>query len=481
MKNNWYLFRGLVLILPAIAVSAALIRCDRREKVVAEFGPHRITLEEFRPAYLEKMKRSQIFDSEQQRITFLHELISRRLLAGEAKALGMHHDAHLRYRIDAYRDWCMRQAHYTRVIEPRVRVDEEDIEETYGWMQEERRIRHLFAETQEQADSLYALLEKGTSFEILAARIFRSEPLAESGGDLGWVSWDQMAYDVAMAAFRQPIHSYTKPVRSNDGYHILEVTDWRKIPLITSEEYELNRKKARALLESKIGEKIAWEYLGAMMQGIPIRIYPQAVKAVGEKLRVIVAERAPSPWDAMHERPLGEAEAEALEAGLWDLRDEVMAVVGGEAVTVGEAIAALRYVPYDALYSSYKTALDFVFRDVALTREARRMGLGHDREVRLKTRLYEEDLLQLLLRRKCVREVAVGEAEVRALYEREGQSTYFGAPFDSVRSMMHERLVREKKDRCIPDFVNSRLDQMKVRLYPEIIHQYYDSVYRGQR
>jgi parvulin-like peptidyl-prolyl isomerase len=469
-KAIWILMAGGWLLLAG---------CSRKDPVVAEFGRHRITLAEFRLAYLNLIKQPNTFDSPKLREEFLDELIRRRLLAEEARRMGLDRDERLQLRIQAYRAKCLREAHFEAVIRPKVHTDERTLREAYQYFREKRRIKHLFAQTKSRADSLYRQLERGVPFDSLARVVFRDTVLARNGGDLGWVSWDQLDYDMAMTAFRLPLNQYSRPVRSQFGYHIVMVTGYEKAPIVTEAEYQNSRQKIKYLVEYKIGDKLASEYLDRLMRRKRIQVNPRLLEFVGSKLAPVV-RRPPSALDELQGRGLEEREISQVELSLWDARHEVLATVDGEPMTVGEFISSLAYVPRDALFRSYKTALDFALRDFAVTQEARRMGLERHPEVKRKVRLYEEYLLKVAMTRRLVRDVSVGDKEIEEYYESRKADLFRSVPLDSVRAYIRDRLMDEKRAQLLPQYVASLTRGMVIRKHPEVIHEYYRSVYRKE-
>lgn len=476
-KPNFFKFtkNNILLFLPGLIFISLHFNCSKEEAVVAKFGKHKITLTQFRTAYIDIIKQPTVFDSKKLREEFVDELIQRRLLAEQAEKMGLGNDERLQYRIEAYRDKCLRNAHFEQVIKPDIHTTEDETEQTYLYTQEQRQIRHLFTETKEQAEALYQRLEQGVAFEDLAAIVFNDSALAQSSGDLGWVQWEQLEYDLAMAAFKQPLHEYSKPIKSQFGYHIIQVINFKKNPMITRQQYELHRNKAKYLLESKKGEKTAGEYIREMMKDVDIQVRPAVMQQVGDRL-VRILNRKPAPTDQMNEMQLSEEEMVQLETNLWDIRHDVLAELNGKELTVGEFISALNYIPYDVIYKSYKSTLDFAFRDFVLTTEAREMGLASSPDVKLKTNLYEEYLLQSKLRRRLVKNTTVTEQETRSYYDDNKSSKYRNAPYDSVKNIIKEQLLIAKQQQAIPGYLEELSSDLEIEKYPELIHEYYDSV-----
>jgi len=134
--------------------------CSKNKiEIVAEIGNQQITLEEFRIAYLDVIKKPDAFDSPEFREKFLDELIASRLLAQEAEKRGYYDDEKLQYKVAAYKNKALREAHFEAVIRPQFSITEEDVQETYIFLQEERKISHLFTNTKREIDSVYFLLE----------------------------------------------------------------------------------------------------------------------------------------------------------------------------------------------------------------------------------------------------------------------------------------------------------------------------------
>ena len=447
---------------------------QNRQAAVAEIGNEKITLQEFWLAYLDYLKNPKVFDSPTVRENFLDELVRVKVLAREARREGKENDELLQYKIDAFRDKCMRDQHFERVIKPKIHVEEKDVEEAYLFTQEERRLSHLFFKTKGGADSAFDLLQRGAEFDSLAARLFADSALAHSGGDLGWVDWDQLEYDLGMTAFRLNPPFVSRPVKSSFGYHVLRVTDFRKKPLITRQEYLVHRRKAKSLLSWKLGDKYALDYIRDMFSHASIKLYPDVMGFVEKKLKDQF-KRKPSIVDQMSEVHLKEGEIRTVELNLWDARHEVMAQVNGKPYTVGDFVGALAYVPYAAIYSGFRTAFDYAVRDFLLTGEAQGMGLEQSESVQMKTSLYGDFLLQLALRRGLVRNVTVSEKDLKTYYSVHREELK-GATFEQARDFLKDFLLTKKKQEAVPDRYKSLTRNVVIKKHMKVINDYYDAV-----
>jgi foldase protein PrsA len=446
----------------------------KRQAVVAEIGSQKITLEEFWLGYLDYLKNPRVFDSPKLREEFLDELILAKVLAKEAEREGKGNDELLQYKIDAFRDKCLRDQHFERVIKPKIHIEEKDVEEAYSYTQEERRLSHLFFKTKAEADSAFDLLRHGAEFDSLAAHDFTDSVLAHSGGDLGWVDWDQLDYDLAMTAFRLDPPFVSRPVKSPFGYHILRVTDFKKKPLITQQEYLVHRRKAKYLLSWKLGDNYALEYIRDVFSHASIQLNPDVMEIVDKKLENQF-KRKPSIADQMSEVHLKEGEVRTVEMNLWDARHEVMATINGKPYTVGDFVGAMAYVPYAAVYNGFRTAFDYAVRDFLLTEEARSMGLDEEERVQMKAGLYRDFLLQLALRRELVRNVTVSEKDLQEYY-RAHRKELKGATFKQVHAFLKDFVLTKKKQQAVPDRFRMLTNNVVIKKHMKIINEYYDAV-----
>lgn len=449
--------------------------CSGPKDVVARFGDDVITLEEFKTAYINVLKQPNVFDSPALRKQFLNELIDRRLLAREAQRLGMSENPQITLRMQAFRDKCLRDEHYSKVIKPRIHTDEAEIRQVYAFMQEKRHLRHLFASTQPAADSLYRFLQQGVPFVELARHVFSDTLLSRNGGDLGWVYWDQLEYDLATTAFSLPVNEFSKPVASNYGYHILQVVDFQKTALISENEYQQGYQKAASLVESKHGEKLANEYITHLMKDKHIEVHPAAMQQVGKALQKIL-RRQPTYWDRMQEMQLTESEYVALNHSLANLQNQAMVEMDGRTVTVAQFIGALSYIPYGALQSSYKTAWDYAMRNFALTWDAEEKGLSQSPTVLMKTNLFKEYLLQMALRNQIIHNLQISETDLQDHYQRHKTDSYKDAGYRQVAEQVRRDVLEMKKRRALEEYLQKRKKDLAISLDISKIDSYYQEI-----
>ena len=84
--------------------------------------------------------------------------------------------------------------------------------------------RHLLVKTEEQCEALKKEIEGGADFAAIAKE-HSDCPSGEQGGDLGEFSPGQMVKEFDEVVFSGDLNTVLGPVKTQFGYHLLEVTD----------------------------------------------------------------------------------------------------------------------------------------------------------------------------------------------------------------------------------------------------------------
>lgn len=104
--------------------------------------------------------------------------------------------------------------------------------------------RHILVETEEEAQAVYQKLTTGKEdFAEVARTTSKDTGSGANGGDLGWFGKGAMVAEFEEAAFSQPIGEIGEPVKSEFGYHIIQVIARQELPL-TDSQYQQKKETA---------------------------------------------------------------------------------------------------------------------------------------------------------------------------------------------------------------------------------------------
>lgn len=83
--------------------------------------------------------------------------------------------------------------------------------------------RHLLVDSEAKCNEIKAQIEAGADFAAMAKK-YSSCPSSRDGGNLGEFSRGMMVPEFDTVVFSAPLNVVQSPVKTQFGYHLLEVT-----------------------------------------------------------------------------------------------------------------------------------------------------------------------------------------------------------------------------------------------------------------
>ena len=203
--------------------------------IVAKVGDYNLTLNEFERQYIRNNggEEAALKSTPEERKDFLNLLVKYHLKVQEARDLGYHKDPEVQTELNEYRDnlaepYLMERA----IIDP-------NVEELYERRKEEVRVAHILIRPitdtlgvtdtlamQKRVDSIFAALQAGEDFAVLAQRYSDDETTKKKGGDLYFFTAGMTvpAFDAAAYSLK-PGEVYQEPVETMFGWHIIKMIE----------------------------------------------------------------------------------------------------------------------------------------------------------------------------------------------------------------------------------------------------------------
>jgi foldase protein PrsA len=106
-----------------------------------------------------------------------------------------------------------------------IKVTEDELKDYYDTFKPEVKARHILVEDEKTAKEVKAKLDAGGKFEDLAKEYSKDPGSAANGGDLGWFGPGKMVAPFEEATYALEINEISAPVKSEHGYHIIQLTE----------------------------------------------------------------------------------------------------------------------------------------------------------------------------------------------------------------------------------------------------------------
>ena len=183
----------------------------------------------------------QIFVTDHERYqNVLDQLIDQRLLAQEAIRRNLDLDKLARHRLAVARERILGNLLVESIVE--TDVTEEAIQQMYSeqtrlqQLDDEVRISLITVQDQATAEKVIQEYKGGTEFSALAFKYSTDATTRIQGGDIGYIAPAGQPEPFLSAIANTSVGSISSALRSDEGWHVMQVNDRRKPPPQTLEE-----------------------------------------------------------------------------------------------------------------------------------------------------------------------------------------------------------------------------------------------------
>ena len=134
-----------------------------------------------------------------------------------------------------------------------IKISDKEIQAYYDQAKYELNARHILVKTEEEAKAIIEELKNGADFAEIAKEKSVDTGSGAQGGELGWFSVGMMVPEFNDAAYALELKTVSEPVKSDFGYHIIEVKEKRDV-----EGYGTLEEKKEEIREQLKAQKADW-------------------------------------------------------------------------------------------------------------------------------------------------------------------------------------------------------------------------------
>ena len=273
MKKNWIWITGAVVVIALVIALAVFFKKDQDSTYVATIGKEKITLNELH---------EELVDQYGDKV--LETLILKKIVQLEAKDQGIEVtqeeiDEEMQYFYDQYggeenflsllqmsgmtkEDYEKDVKEYltmNKIMEKRIPISEDEMKKYFEEnkdkfaTKEQVQASHILVKDEATAKEVKEKLDAGEDFAKLAKEYSTDTGTKDKGGELGYFSKGKMVEEFEKVAFSMKVGDISDPVKSDNGYHIIKVTDHVEA---AEANYETSKDQIKKiLLQSKINDE----------------------------------------------------------------------------------------------------------------------------------------------------------------------------------------------------------------------------------
>lgn len=390
---------------------------DADPRVVASAEGVSITASWFEQTYIDFLVRSGANDTRLNRWAHLDYLIDSMLLAREFEQTpGATSKDYRQFVTRVEREELGSRYFETGLIDTMSAPTDRQVREAFQRSKEKAIVRHLYFTSPREAEASWARLEAGVPFLEEARRVYGLAQVDSMAGYLGAVGYYSMDDAFAEAAWELAPGTWSRPVRTRFGWHIILLEQLISSPLLAESAYLTARSGISSQYRLRRRRLEGDTFVRRFMEQHDVQVHAQAISALSGLIR----ELDPAEDDPV--QAVSALNAETLGARLDE--NAVLATYaweGDRAVfTAGDYTFWLESLPQREARERTGASVGRALRNELLWRAADEAGL---RDGEWKTEVRRRVLLESAARMRRVLRTdtsSVDPALVRQAYERLG-------------------------------------------------------------
>ncbi len=413
-------------IIVVLTVFAGLYGCSSPDdsNYVVKVGNDKISINDFSQRYSDYLFSTGISDNISNRRYILGNMIDEIILLKYDDNDKIINSREFRNTMEWRRNETILSFLKDREVYAKLTATDAEVRRAFQRVNEKIAARHIYAPTIEEAEQYYEMLNSGISFENLAREAFTDSTLKSNGGYIGYFNWGEMDPAFEDAAYSLKIGEISKPVKTETGYSIIQVTDRLPRPIVTENEFINNRSKMERAVKIRKKRPSEVEYINNIIDFSKIKLFNTGVREVFE---IIDNENIGN----QSEKPPA-------------FRGEMCAEYDGEILTDSELYDNIQNMPLNQRLrinspSNLKAAIKGLYLQDALLEKASELGYDDNDVVREAIKNVRKDLIIQKKISEITYNAEISDSLVNDFYTR--NEDFFTQP---LRINIQEIIVKDK-------------------------------------
>ena len=275
------------LIIITFLIISACSSHEDSNPILAKIDGEPIYLNDFMHKYNAFLQTTGIEDNLLFRAKFLDGDIDREILLEKAASMDVLALPQIQKEVRIIKNQIMLNHFNEKEIFDKIAIQDSDLRAAFQQSKTQIHARHLFSKSIEGANQLKQKLENGESFESLAELVFQDSVLNSNGGDIGYFTFNEMDPNFEVAAFSLKDGEISAPVKTKNGYSIIQVIDRWIEPLITEQDYQLHKEGFVQILKSRKRRNAVTEYTQSIKDNLGLKLTANQLQSILHNLSSI--------------------------------------------------------------------------------------------------------------------------------------------------------------------------------------------------
>jgi parvulin-like peptidyl-prolyl isomerase len=256
-------------------------------KIIADVGTYKVSESDFKTRYSEYLFSTGSKDNIVTRRAILNNMINEIILKNyDDNASILSSDEFQREA-----NWTKKQSLLAYLkdqeVFAKIKVTDKELRDAFYKSNMKISARHLYAQTEEEANNLFQLLQTGATFNTLAMQVFSDSTLRNNGGYLGFFSWGDMDPAFEDAAYSLKPGEFSKPIKTGNGFSIIRVEERVPNPIITEDQFLRNKKHMERVVRMRKMHSEEEKFIRKIFNPDKIIFNEKSVASVNEYLLYI--------------------------------------------------------------------------------------------------------------------------------------------------------------------------------------------------